>query len=68
MKSYHEMILSKELAWDKNSFSKTDTISGLHCLTEKDILRELISKMKIGKTVEPSNLKTQMVIATREAG
>ena len=68
MKSYHEKILSKELAWDKKSFSKTDTFSGPHCLIEKDILRELISKMKNGKTVEPSKFKSQMVIATHEAG
>lgn len=58
MKSYHEKILSKELAWDKKSFSKTDTFSGPHCLTEKDILRELISKMKNGKTVQPSKFKS----------
>ena len=45
-KNYHEKLLNTEFAWDRNSLSLADTISGIPRSIDKDMIRELISKIK----------------------
>ena len=42
------------------------TFSGSHCLTKKDVVRGLISKMKYEKAVGPSELKSLVVIISAQ--
>lgn len=35
-KSYHEKFLNSELAWDRNSLSQADIVSGVLHLIEND--------------------------------
>ena len=60
--------MDTEFTWGRNSLSQTDTISDVACLIDKDMIRESISKMKNGKTAEPSSVVSEMVKAAGEAG
>ena len=43
-KSYQEKVLTKEITWDKNKLSEAGKVSGAHCLTDKHMVRESISR------------------------
>lgn len=66
-KSYNEKLSSTEFAWNGNIFSHADTVSNIPCLTDKDMVREAISKMKNGKVAGPSDVVPDMVKAAGEA-
>ena len=66
--SYHEKLLKTECAWDRKSLSQGHTISNLPCLTDKDMVKELISKMKNGKTAGQSSIVLEMVKAAEKTG
>ena len=44
-KSYHEKLSNTQFAWDRNSLSQADTVSGIPYLIEKEMVKESISKM-----------------------
>ena len=44
-----------KFARERNSLSLTDTVSGVLCHKDKDIVRERISKMKNGRAAGTSN-------------
>ena len=56
-----------EFIWDRNSLSQSDTVSSVPCLTEKDMIRESISKTKSRKAARPSSAVSEIVKAAREA-
>ena len=66
LKSY-EKILNTECAWDSNSLSQTGTVNGVPRLIEKGMVRESISQIKNGKTVEPSGVVSETVKTSGEA-
>ena len=51
-KSYHEKLLNREFAWNRNSLFQADANSEVLRLTDKEMVRESVSKMKTGK-MEP---------------
>ena len=51
-----------------NSLSKTDVVSGVPRLIDKDMVRKSISKMRNGKAAGPSGVLSEMVKATGKAG
>ena len=51
-----------------NSLSKTDIVSGVPRLIDKDMVRKSISKMRNGKAAGPSGVLSEMVKATGKAG
>lgn len=60
-KSFHEKLLKNtEFAWDRNSLSQVDTVTGVPPLTVKDMVRESIIKTENGKTTIPSGLVPEM--------
>ena len=48
-KCHHKNLFNTEFAWHEKSFSEADTISIVHDLIDKDIFRELISKLESAK-------------------
>ena len=54
LKGYHEKLLNTKFAGDRNSLSQADPVSGVTRVTDKEMVRELISKIKNGKTAGPS--------------
>ena len=54
-------------AWDKNSLSQADTVSGVTCLIDKDLVRKSVGKRKNGKAAELSGVVPKMVKAVEEA-
>ena len=65
---YHEKLFNTEFAWDRNSLSQADAITSIPCSIDKDMVRESISKMKIGKAAELSGVVSEMVKTAEEAG
>ena len=55
-KSYHEKLSNTQFAWDRNSLSQADKVSGIPYLIEKDMVKESIRKMRIGKAAGPSGV------------
>ena len=53
--------MSTEFAWDQSSLSQADKVSNLPRLTDKDVIRETISKMMNGRAAGSSDI-------VREAG
>ena len=49
-----EKLLNTKFAGDRNSLSQADPVSGVTRVTDKEMVRELISKIKNGKTAGPS--------------
>ena len=45
-KSYHEKLLNTALALNKNSFSQIDTVNSAPCLIDREMVRELVKRMK----------------------
>ena len=43
-KSYPEKLLNTEFVWDRNSLSQTDTVCGVPCFIEKDVVNINIDK------------------------
>ena len=48
-KCHHKNLFNTEFAWHEKSFSEADAISIVHHLIDKDIFRELISKLESAK-------------------
>ena len=46
----------KKVAWDRNSLSQADTVSGVPHLIDNDMVRESISNTKNGKTAGPPDV------------
>ena len=61
-KSCHEKLLNTEFVWDRNSLIKTKTWS------DKDMVRESVSKIKNGKAAGPTDLVSETVKTKGEAG
>ena len=40
LKSYHEKLLNTDLAWDRNSLSQVDIVSGVPRSIDKDMVGE----------------------------
>lgn len=55
--SYHEKLVNKEFAWDRNNLSHADTVSSIPHLIDKDMVRKPISKMKNGNVAGPSGVR-----------
>ena len=51
-KSYQKKLYNTEFAWDRNSLTQAYTVIGVFCLKD-NMIRELFSKMKIGKATGP---------------
>ena len=51
-KSYNEKFSNTQFAWDRNSLSKADTVSGIPCLIEKGMVRESLTKLRNGKAAD----------------
>ena len=72
----HEKCLEKpsweafepRVSLEGNSLSKTDIVSGVPRLIDKDMVRKSISKMRNGKAARPSGVLSEMVKATGKAG
>ena len=60
--------MNKEFTLDRNSLSQADTNSDIPRLTDKDMIRKSISKIKNGKAARPSDVASEMVKAARKAG
>ena len=60
--------MNREVAWDRNSLSQTDTFTWIPLLKNKDMVRESISKMKNGKAAGPTGVVSELVKAAWEAG
>ena len=45
-KSYHEKLLNTALALNKNSFSQIDTVNSVPCLIDREMVRDLVKRMK----------------------
>ena len=56
-------LLNREFAWDRNSLSHADTVSGVPCIIGKGMFRESINKMRNEKDAEPSAVLPEMVEA-----
>ena len=65
--SYHEKLLNKGLACDRNSLCNADIVSCVTDLTNKNMSRECISKTKNGKAAKPKCVVSEMVRAAGEA-
>ena len=48
--------------------SQADTVAIVTCSTDKDMIRESVSKMKNGKNARPSGLVSEMVKVAGETG
>ena len=48
--------------------SQADTVAIVTCSTDKDMIRESVSKMKNGNNARPSGLVSEMVKVARETG
>ena len=48
--------------------SQADTVATVTCSTDKDMIRESVSKMKNGKNARPSGLVSEMVKVAGETG
>ena len=66
-KSCRKKFLNTEFARDRNILSQADTVCDEPRLIDKDVVIELISKMKNGKAAEPPNVVPEMVKAAGEA-
>ena len=51
-KNYQKKLLNTEFAWGKNSLTQTYKVISVPCLKD-NMIRESISKMKIGKATGP---------------
>ena len=65
--SCHEKFLNTEFAWDKNSLSQADIISGLPRLIHKEMVRASVSVMKNRKAAGRSVVMWEMVLTAGEA-
>ena len=59
--SYHEKRFNTDFAWDNNSLSQADTVSSVPRLTDKNMVRESISKTKNRKAARPSGVVLEIV-------
>ena len=66
-KGCHGKFLNTHFAHDRNSCSGVDTVIGVHHLIDKDMVKELISKIKNRKALGPSRLVSDMVKSAIEA-
>ena len=60
-------FLTQTFAWGKKSLSQIDTVSSALSLIDKDMVRELISKMNNGKAEGLSGVMPEMVKVEVEA-
>ena len=56
-----------EFTWYKNNLSQADTVSGVPCLIEKDMLKESVSNMENGKIAGLSRVVSEMIKAAGKA-
>ena len=58
--------MNTEFAWDRNSLSQADTVSDIPCLSDKDMVRKSVSKIKKEKAAGPSGAVSEIVKAAGE--
>ena len=58
--------MNTEFAWDRNSLSQADTVSDIPCLSDKDMVRKSVSKIKKEKAARPSGVVSEIVKAAGE--
>ena len=66
-KSYEKLLIT-EFVLGRNSSSHVDTVNNVPHLIDKDMIRELISKMKNRKAAGPSGLVSEMIKSAGGAG
>ena len=59
-KSYEKLLIT-EFVLGRNSSSRVDAVNNVPHLIDKDMIRELISKMKNRKAAGPSGLVSEMI-------
>ena len=64
-KCHHKNLFNTEFAWHEKSLSEADTISIVHHVIDKDIFRELISKLESAKV---AGFVSEIVKSAGEAG
>ena len=65
-KSYQEKLLNTDFAWEKNTLSQADTVSGVPCFRDRDMVRESISELKNRKAAGTLGAVSEMVKAVGE--
>ena len=66
-KSYEKLLIT-EFVLGRNSSSRVDAVNNVPHLIDKDMIRELISKMKNRKAAGPSGLVSEMIKSAGGAG